>query len=47
LITTNTVPLRPKAVAELRNIKVLSVAELIAEALRRIHDEESVSSLFL
>ena len=47
LITTNTVPLRPKAMAELRNVKVLSVAGLIAEALRRIHDEESVSSLFL
>ena len=47
LITTNTVPLRPKTVAELRNLKVLSVAELIAEALRRIHSEESVSSLFL
>ncbi len=47
LITTNTVPLRPKALAELRNIKVLSVAELIAEALNRVHNEESVSSLFL
>jgi ribose-phosphate pyrophosphokinase len=47
LITTNTVPLRPKVTAEVRNIKVLSVAGLIAEALRRIHDEESVSSLFL
>ena len=32
LITTNTVPLRPKALAELRHLKVLSVAELIAEA---------------
>jgi ribose-phosphate pyrophosphokinase len=47
LITTNTVPLRPKAVAELRNIKILSVAELLAEAVRRVHSEESVSSLFL
>jgi ribose-phosphate pyrophosphokinase len=47
LITTNTVPLRPKALAELRNVKVLSVAGLIAEGLRRIHNEESVSSLFL
>ncbi len=47
LITTNTVPLRPKALAELRNVKVLSVAALIAEGLRRIHNEESVSSLFL
>jgi ribose-phosphate pyrophosphokinase len=47
LITTNTVPLRPKALAQLRNVKVLSVAELIAQALSRVHNEESVSSLFL
>ena len=46
LVTTNSIPLRPKAQAELSNIKVLSVAGLIAEAVRRIHNEESVSSLF-
>jgi len=46
LITTNTMPLRPKAQAELSNAKVLSVGSLIAEAVRRIHNEESVSSLF-
>jgi len=46
LITTNTIPLRPKAQAELPSLKVLSVAALIAEAIRRIHNEESVSSLF-
>ena len=46
LITTNTIPLRPKAQAELPTLKVLSVAALIAEAIRRIHNEESVSSLF-
>ncbi len=46
LVTTNSIPLRPKAQAELSNIKVLSVAGLIAEAIRRIHNEESVSSLF-
>jgi phosphoribosylpyrophosphate synthetase len=27
-------------------LKVLSVAGLLAEAIRRIHNEESVSSLF-
>jgi len=46
VITTNTIPLRPKAQAELTILKVLSVAGLIAEAVRRIHNEESVSSLF-
>jgi ribose-phosphate pyrophosphokinase len=46
LVTTNSIPLRPRAQAELPNIKVLSVGGLIAEAIRRIHNEESVSSLF-
>jgi len=47
LITTNTIPLRAKAQSELGNLRVLSVAALIAEAVRRIHNEESVSSLFV
>jgi ribose-phosphate pyrophosphokinase len=46
LIATNSIPLSPKAQAELPNMKVLSVGSLIAEAIRRIHNEESVSSLF-
>jgi ribose-phosphate pyrophosphokinase len=46
LVTTNTIPLRAKAQAELPGLKVLSVGALIAEAIRRIHNEESVSSLF-
>jgi len=46
LVTTNSIPLKAKAQAELSNLKVLSVAGLIAEAIRRIHNEESVSSLF-
>src|SRR5579862_6696601 len=46
LITTNTIPLKAKAQAELPRIKVISVGQLIAEAIRRIHNEESVSSLF-
>jgi len=47
LITTNTIPLRAKVQAELSNLRVLSVGALIAEAVRRIHHEESVSSLFV
>jgi ribose-phosphate pyrophosphokinase len=46
VITTNSIPLSAKAQAEVPNLKVLSVGALIAEAVRRIHNEESVSSLF-
>ena len=43
MTTTNTIPLRAKAQAELGSLKVLSVASLIAEGIRRIHNEESMS----
>jgi ribose-phosphate pyrophosphokinase len=46
IISTNSIPLRPKVQAELPNLKILSIAGLLAEAVRRIHNEESVSSLF-
>jgi ribose-phosphate pyrophosphokinase len=46
IIVTNSIPLRAKAQAELSKLKVLSVAPFVAEAIRRIHNEESVSSLF-
>jgi ribose-phosphate pyrophosphokinase len=46
LVATNSIPLRTKAQGELPNLTILSVAGLIAEAIRRIHNEESVSSLF-
>jgi ribose-phosphate pyrophosphokinase len=45
VVTTNTIPLND----ELKNnpkIKVLSVASLLGEAILRIHQETSVSSLF-
>jgi ribose-phosphate pyrophosphokinase len=45
LVVTDTIPLRPDAMA-LDKIRVVSVARLIAEAVRRTHDEESISSLF-
>src|SRR5499426_2106217 len=45
LIITNSIPLPPEK--RLPNVQVLSVAPLLAEAMRRIHDEESVSTLFV
>lgn len=46
VVLTDTVPLGEKA-ALTDKIRVLSVAELLAEAIRRIHEDESVSSLFV
>ena len=46
LVVTNTIPLNEDARA-CRRIRVLSVAELLAETIRRISNEDSVSSLFM
>jgi ribose-phosphate pyrophosphokinase len=46
IVVTNTIPLNSKA-AELTKIKVLSIAPLLAKAIRSIHEETSVSSLFV
>jgi ribose-phosphate pyrophosphokinase len=46
LVVTDTIPLRDNALA-CRKIRQLSVAGLLAETMRRIRDEESVSSLYL
>ncbi len=46
LVVTNTIPLREAARA-CEKIKVLSVSALLAEAIHRIHNEDSVSSLFV
>ncbi len=43
---TNTIPLKPEALSNSK-FKVLSVAKLLAEAIKRIHCNESVSSLFV
>ena len=45
LIVCDSIPLSD-AMAKLPNISVLSLAPLIGEAIRRIHKDESVSSLF-
>jgi ribose-phosphate pyrophosphokinase len=46
LVVTDTIPLG-EAARKCRRIRVLSVAELLAETMRRIRDEESVSSLYV
>src|SRR5437763_7818281 len=46
IVVTNTIALNSKA-AEMSNIKVLSIAPLLAKAIKSIHEETSVSSLFV
>ena len=46
LVVTDTIPLRPDAQACTR-IRQLSIAEMLAETIRRISAEESVSSMFM
>ena len=46
LVVTDTIPLSPRA-KECSKIKALSVASLLGEAIKRIHMEDSVSSLFI
>src|ERR1051326_7306450 len=46
IVTTNTIPLRDVA-CRLRKIEVLSIAPLLAKAIKSIHEETSVSSLFV
>ncbi|HWN47989.1 MAG TPA: ribose-phosphate pyrophosphokinase [Steroidobacteraceae bacterium] len=46
LVVTDTIPLSPEA-KQCGRIRVLSVAGLLAETIRRIRDEDSVSSLYL
>ncbi|GCC53402.1 ribose-phosphate pyrophosphokinase [Chryseotalea sanaruensis] len=43
LVVTDTIPLKHKT----SKIKVLTVSDLFAKAIRKIHDHESISSLFM
>ncbi len=44
VVIADTIPLRPESM--IPKIKVLSVAPLLGEAIKRIHRNESVSRLF-
>ncbi len=46
LVVTNTIPLSEQA-RSMRKIRQVSIAELLAETMRRIADEDSVSTLFM
>ena len=46
LVVTDTIPLRGAA-ESCKRIRQLSIAELLAESMRRVSDEESVSSLYV
>ena len=43
LVVTDTIPLKEKS----SKIKVLTVAELFAKAIRNVHDHDSISALFI
>ncbi len=44
IVVTDTIPLPPEK--RLPNLKVLSVAHMLGEAIKRIHHHESISSIF-
>jgi ribose-phosphate pyrophosphokinase len=46
IVLTDTIPLGDKG-QQSGKVRMLSVADLLAEAIRRIHEDESVSSLFV
>ncbi len=46
MVITNTIPLHDDA-CQMKNIKTLSIAPLLAKAIKSIHEETSVSSLFV
>ena len=46
IVITNTIPLHDHA-CEMKNVTTLSIAPLLAKAIKSIHEETSVSSLFV
>ena len=47
VVVTDTVPIDREKISDIGKLEILSVAELLGEAIHRIHNDESVSSLFL
>ena len=46
IVVTDTIPQNPEVCSRLKNLTVLSVCNLVGEAIRRIHEHRSVSALF-
>ncbi|NCP78714.1 MAG: phosphoribosylpyrophosphate synthetase, partial [Desulfuromonadales bacterium] len=46
VVITNSIPTHEK-LEKCQRLRSLSVSKLLAEAIRRIHNDESVSSLFV
>jgi ribose-phosphate pyrophosphokinase len=46
IVVTDTIPLQAGVRDKLKNLTVLTVADLVGEAIRRIHEHRSVSALF-
>jgi len=46
VVVTDTIPVPPEKIDQIGKITVLSVSALIGEAIHRIHNDQSVSSLF-
>jgi ribose-phosphate pyrophosphokinase len=44
VVVTNTIPIPP--VKQFPQLKILSVANVIGEAIWRVHEDSSVSSMF-
>ena len=47
VVVTDTIPISQEKLDNLSKLKVLSISALIGEAIHRIHNNESVSSLFM
>ncbi|KGQ71030.1 ribose-phosphate pyrophosphokinase [Chelonobacter oris] len=45
IVVTDTIPLAPE-IAALNNVRVLTLSGMLAEAIRRINNEESISAMF-
>jgi ribose-phosphate pyrophosphokinase len=47
VVVTNTIPIPEEKASKIPNLRILSVAPLLGEAIQRIHRSESVSALFV
>jgi len=45
-VVTNSIPVSPEKAKQLPNLKVLSIAPMLGEAIRRIHQHRSISEIF-